>query len=63
MMSFSRPIHWYHSHADPIWPDGTFKFIYIEGLKNLPLEIYILPAEFHGIIQLKMGRGRMGMRT
>ncbi len=25
-MSFSRPIHWYHSHADPIWPDGTFKF-------------------------------------
>ncbi len=24
-MSFSRPIQWYHSHADPIWPDGTFK--------------------------------------
>jgi hypothetical protein len=24
-MSFSRPIHWYHSHADPILPDGTFK--------------------------------------
>jgi hypothetical protein len=23
-MSFSRPIQWYHSHADPIWPDGTF---------------------------------------
>ncbi len=19
-MSFSRPIQWYHSHADPIWP-------------------------------------------
>jgi hypothetical protein len=18
-------IDWYHSHADPIWPDGTFK--------------------------------------
>jgi hypothetical protein len=34
MMSFSTPIQWYHSHADPIWPDGTFKFIYIEGLKN-----------------------------
>jgi hypothetical protein len=25
-MSFSRPIQWYHSHADPIWPDGTFKY-------------------------------------
>ncbi len=25
-MSFSRPIQWYHSHADPIWPDSTFKF-------------------------------------
>ncbi len=24
-MSFPRPIQWYHSHADPIWPDGTFK--------------------------------------
>ncbi len=24
-MFFSRPIQWYHSHADPIWPDGTFK--------------------------------------
>jgi hypothetical protein len=24
-MSFSRPIQWYHSQADPIWPDGTFK--------------------------------------
>ncbi len=25
LMSFSRPIQWYHSHGDPIWPDGTFK--------------------------------------
>ncbi len=24
-MSFPRPIQWYHSHADLIWPDGTFK--------------------------------------
>jgi hypothetical protein len=24
-MPFSRPIQWYHSHAGPIWPDGTFK--------------------------------------
>ncbi len=23
-MFFSSPIQWYHSHADPIWPDGTF---------------------------------------
>ncbi len=23
-MSFWRPIQWYHSHADPIWPDSTF---------------------------------------
>jgi hypothetical protein len=25
-MSFSRPIQWYQSHVDPIWPDGTFNF-------------------------------------
>ncbi len=24
-MFFSRPIQWYHSYADPIRPDGTFK--------------------------------------
>ncbi len=24
-MSLSRPIQWYHSHADPIRPDGIFK--------------------------------------
>jgi hypothetical protein len=21
-MSFKRAFQWYHSHADPIWPDG-----------------------------------------
>ncbi len=26
-MSFLRSIQWYHSLADPIWPDGTFKGI------------------------------------
>jgi hypothetical protein len=25
-MSFLRAFQWYHYHADPIWPDGTFKF-------------------------------------
>jgi hypothetical protein len=25
LMYFSRPIQWYHYHADPIWPDGTFQ--------------------------------------
>ncbi len=24
-MSFSRPVQRYHSYADPIWPDGTYK--------------------------------------
>ncbi len=32
-MSFSRPIQWYYSHADLIWPDGTFKN---EGLTWVP---------------------------
>ncbi len=26
-MSFSWAFQWYHSHLDPIWPDGTFKNI------------------------------------
>ncbi len=28
-MSFSRAFQWYHSHLDPIWPDGTFKSRYV----------------------------------
>jgi hypothetical protein len=24
LMSFPRLFQWNHSHADPIWPDGTF---------------------------------------
>jgi hypothetical protein len=30
-MSFSRPFQWYHSHVDPIWPDGAFS-----NFLNLP---------------------------
>ncbi len=35
-MSFSRAFQWYHSHLDPIWPDGTFKktFAYDTIAKN-----------------------------
>ncbi len=27
-MSLLRPIHWYHSRADPIWPVGPFKSLF-----------------------------------
>ncbi len=34
-MSFLRPIQWYHSQADQIWPDGTFKlFLARESLAD-----------------------------
>jgi hypothetical protein len=32
MMSFPRPIEWYHSHADLIWPAGTFKGLLHPGI-------------------------------
>ncbi len=34
-MSFSRAFQWYHSHLDPIWPDGTFNGLSIDT--NPPL--------------------------
>jgi hypothetical protein len=37
-MSFSRPIQWYHCHADPIWPDGTFESFITEKSKKLDLD-------------------------
>ncbi len=36
-MFFSRPIQWYHSHADPIWPDGTFNELYADLAAGVPL--------------------------
>ncbi len=34
-MFFLWPIQWYHSHADPIWPDGTFKGTDVKKMKEL----------------------------
>ncbi len=34
LMSFSRPIQWYHSHADPIWPGGTFKVLFVRKIQH-----------------------------
>ncbi len=38
-MFFSRPILWYHSHADPIWPDGTLKG---NVLRDFLLQIFFM---------------------
>ncbi len=31
LMSFSRPIQWYHFHAELMWPEGTFN---VTGLRR-----------------------------
>ncbi len=38
----SRPIQWYHSQADPIWPDGTFKQLNWQSLRLTNNGILIL---------------------
>ncbi len=41
-MSFSMPIQRYHSHADPIWPDGTFKHQYTRAITtNYSVQNYV----------------------
>jgi hypothetical protein len=45
-MSFSRPIQWYHSHVDTIWPDGTGTFKFEMKLTFHHKHVYrIIPAE------------------
>jgi hypothetical protein len=46
-MSFSRPIHWYHSPADPIWPGGTVKLgnFIIGGKFGIVGENFVLVLE------------------
>ncbi len=44
-MSFSRAFQWYHSHLDPIWPDGTFKdliALYVQYTPQLREELIIV---------------------
>ncbi len=45
-MYFSMPIQWYHSHVDPIWPDGTLKnswfWNFIPQQNYLYLYVYII---------------------
>ncbi len=34
-MSFSMHIQWFHSHEDPIWPDGTFNINLFDVYKKI----------------------------
>jgi hypothetical protein len=45
-MSFLRPMQWFHSHADPIWPDGTFKSMKVDN----GFQLYFISADFKGPI-------------
>ncbi len=45
-MSLSRPIQWYHSHADLIWPEGTFNCLQTRPV--LTEKLLILPSEYTG---------------
>jgi len=47
LMSFLRPIQWYHSHADPIWPDGTFKNPNFQGPGNTLLETQVVTCAWN----------------
>jgi hypothetical protein len=40
-MFFSRPIQWYHSHADPIWTDGSFILVFLLLLSVWHAKLYL----------------------
>ncbi len=44
-MSFSRPIQWHHSHADPLWPDGAFKLFKAKQKRKPCFYKYLKHAE------------------
>jgi hypothetical protein len=47
---FLRPIQWYHSHADLIWPDGTFKLcdvFFLPETQNRAEHLAMCAAPFH----------------
>jgi hypothetical protein len=63
-MFFLRPLHWYHSRADLIWPDGFMKY-YEEGRTGVSIAVtkslFLLIAEmdpvpYPGFLWPKIGR-------
>jgi len=56
-MFFPRPIQWYHSRADLIWPDFTFNAIALPESYNssnyIPYSTY-LRTVFIGIVKNEM---------
>ncbi len=58
-MFCSKPIQWYHSHADPIWPDCTFKetYRYLQYMTNLNTHKKNRAHKFLGIFVIRSGYG------
>ncbi len=62
-MSFSRAFQWYHSHLDPIWPEGTFKVKVNREIaqfspsrtKSMPYATVALTAQYQNVRQRKLG--------
>jgi hypothetical protein len=46
-MSFSRPFQWYHSNADPTWPDGSFNVLMAQSPTPQP-QASVPPPRFWG---------------
>jgi hypothetical protein len=52
-MSFSRPIQWYHCHADPFWSDSTFmKKLFSIDYSGVTYKSYSVPAMLDRPLQL-----------
>jgi hypothetical protein len=53
-MSFSRPIQWYHYHADLIWPDGPLRYRFSRRhppfLSKVP---FLFPQKEYGLPSFK----------
>jgi hypothetical protein len=49
-MFFSRPIQRYHSHADPIWPDGTFNDSVLRLSQGQNMEKLKSSVLVHGLV-------------
>ncbi len=56
-MSSSRPFQWYHSEADPIWPDGTFeqqRFITERNCPDIPRYTYLVRFRVYHSIRFQI---------
>jgi hypothetical protein len=53
-MSLLRPIHWYHSRADLIWPVGPFNHCFLKLVTSTILYCEVIDSSYLRTLSIRL---------